>query len=196
MPERLPRVEPRVARTLTPGQEELRRKLAASNGQPNKVGTLPMEVRDRVDWAVAFEVDRRKDVASTPATRLAAAISLAGRQALKDATILKLLDMTDAEVEQLFKDREYPLSQQQIEVADGLYAVCAVAWHESNGNGREARGRLTKRVSTLRSDPNDPSSPERSILEAIAEGDMGLVHSVMDYQLGDFNPEVNTRKNS
>jgi hypothetical protein len=85
------------------------------------------------------------------------------------------------------------MSQEQLEVIDGLYAVSAVAYHESNGDWRKARERLTKKSPRLIKDPSDPLSPERSMIEAITDGDMEKAISVMDYLVGDFNPDVTAK---
>ena len=139
--------------------------------------------------AVAFEVDRRSDIASLPSTRLAAFMDLAG-ETFKPSTACRLLQIQDEGGLYQLLTTDYVLSQEQLDVVNGLYAVAAAAWHESNGNWREARARLTKRVPGLIKDPRNPSCPERSILETIADGDLEQVLSVMNYQVGDFNPDV------
>jgi hypothetical protein len=147
---------------------------------------LLIEDRDLVDAITAFEVDRRRDIASLPATRLTAFMDLAGAK-LKDSVVCRLLGMADeGELYQLVTGN-YTLSQQQEEVINGLYAIGAEAVKESGRNGRKARAKLFKRTDKLIKDSTDPSSTERSIMEAIADGDLDMVLSMMNYQLGDFN---------
>lgn len=155
------------------------------------VGKLSMDDRELVDSRTAYEVGRRKYIVSLPSTRLAAFMSLCGER-LKPPTICRLLGMDEGELYQVFTT-SYSLSQEQQEVIDKLYAVGAAAWHDSNGDWRKARARLTKKSHMLIKDPTDSSSPERSILEAVADGDLDQVISVMDYQLGDFNSDVTAK---
>ena len=42
-------------------------------------------------------------------------------------------------------------------------------------------------------DPADSSSPERSILKAVTDGDLEQVLSIADYQVGDFNSDVTAK---
>ncbi|MGA2967846.1 MAG: hypothetical protein ABSD69_01570 [Candidatus Levyibacteriota bacterium] len=152
----------------------------------NRSRGLPIGDQELVDAAVAFEVDRRRDIASLAAARLSGFMNLVGQRALKDATVCKLLGIDEGQLFQLFTTG-FDLSQAQVEVIDGLYAVGAAAMHESHKNPKDARARLNRRIPDLIKDPNDPSSPERSALEAIVQGDLEQVLSVMDRELGDFD---------
>jgi hypothetical protein len=154
---------------------------------------FPIEDQDLINAATAFEVDRRSDIASVPAIKLDAAMRLAGQRALKDATVCRLLNIDEGQLYQFWISPSYELTQEQEEIINELYAVGAAAWHESNGDLKKARARLNKKSHRLIKDPSNPSCSERSILEAIADGDIKQVISVMDYLLGDFNPEVISR---
>jgi hypothetical protein len=155
------------------------------------IGRLPIEDKDLVNARTAYEVGRRRYLAALPATRLAAFMSLAG-EGLKTSTVCELLKVDEGELYRLFTNG-YNLSQEQLDLINGLYTIGSAAWHESNGNWREARARLTKKSHMLIKDPADSSSPERSILKAVTDGDLEQVLSIADYQVGDFNSDVTAK---
>lgn len=192
MPERLLRAGPRVAPTLTPGQEELGRRLAASYDQTGQVGKLSLEDLDYVNSRTGYEVGRRERIASVAAVKLGGFMDLM-RERFKPSAACTLLEIDGGQLFQFWINPDYEITQKQLDVINKIYTLGAGAMHESNKHKAEARRRLTTPMKDLRADPTDPSSPERSILQAIIAGDLDLAISVMDYQIGDFNPKVTAK---
>jgi hypothetical protein len=154
--------------------------------------TLADEELDLVNSRIAYEVGQRKRIASMPATRLGGFMELM-RDKFKPSQACALLGIDEGQLYQLWISPSYELTQEQLDIINKLYSLGAGAMHESNRNRTEARRRLTTPMNSLRVNPTNPSSPERSVIGAIIAGDLDLAISVMDYQIGDFNPEIISR---
>jgi hypothetical protein len=153
---------------------------------------LSMEDIDLVNSRIAYEVGRRERIASVSAVKLGGFMDLM-RERFKPYQVCALLGIDEGQLYQFWINPNYELTQEQLDAINKIYTLGAGAMHESNKNRTEARRRLTTPMDSLRTDPTSPSSPERSVIQAIIDGDLDLALSVMDYQIGDFNPEVITR---
>ena len=153
---------------------------------------LPMEDLDLVNSRIAYEVGRRERIASVAAIKLGGFMDLM-KERFKPYQACALLGIDEGQLFQFWINPNYELTQEQLDVINKTYTLGAGAMHESNNNKAEARRRLTTPMKDLRVDPTDPASPERSVLQAIIDGDLDLAISVMDYQIGDFNLDVTAK---
>jgi hypothetical protein len=153
---------------------------------------LSVEDLDLVNSRTAYEVGQRKRIASMPATRLGGFMELM-RDKFKPYQACALLGIDEGQLYEFWLSPNYDLTQEQLDIINKLYALGAGAMHESNRNRPEARRRLTTPMDSLRTDRTDPTSPERSVIEAAIAGDLDLAISVMDYQIGDVNLGIISR---
>jgi len=150
---------------------------------------LPIDDRDSVDRRVFAEILNRTGKAPGVGTRLGAFMYLA-EPWLTTSRVATLVGIDEAQMYQLML-REEPIPQEAQDTINGLYTIGALAWQECadiedfDARVRAVRAKLAKPTFRLALEPEDPSSPGRSIIQAIKDGDLERVLSMADIQLGD-----------
>lgn len=151
---------------------------------------LPIDGQDLVNPRVYAEVVNRSDVARGYDTRLSAFLTLSEPH-LGIPAACHLIGIDEGQMYQLLTCRR-PVPAEAEEIIGKLYAIGAMVWKECaefEGNFQErifaAREKLTAPTRSLRKNPRDPSSPDRSIIQAIKDGDVDRVLLMADIQLGD-----------
>jgi hypothetical protein len=151
---------------------------------------LPMDDQDLVNLRVHVEVFNRRGIAHGDGTRLSAFLALSEPHLGIPATS-QLIGIDEGQMYELLTSGK-PVPPETEEIIGKLYAIGAMVWEECaefKGNFERrvlaAREKLTTPTFHLKKDPRDPSSPDRSIIQAIKDGDLERVLSMADYQLGD-----------
>lgn len=150
---------------------------------------LPIEDQDLINLRVKIEVLSRTDKAPDLGTKLGGFMYLA-EPWLTTSKASSLVGIDEGQMYQLMLGQG-TIPPEAESIINGLYTVGALIVRECTGieevhaKLRAARAKLTRPLSTLRRDPEDPSSKDRSIMVAIKDGDLEKVLSMADFQLGD-----------
>lgn len=139
-----------------------------------------------IDWANKFifnPIDPRR--------KLSAFTTLCGER-LSMPAVCRLLDIDEGGLSQFTMKTDYAISPDALPKIDALHAVAKNFWKRYSGGGNtendivKVRKMLNERTFRFKADMND-SSPDRSAVEAIIQGDANLVLMRIEQQLRDFD---------